>query len=68
MQLINSIKNSSFYYNSIPNEIALDDGVVLSNNEYVLKGIKGIPDIITHESFYGATQKNPERLGWRYRP
>ncbi len=57
-----------FYYNSIPNETALDDVVVLTNNEYVKKGVSGIPDILTHESFYGASGKAPERLSWRYRP
>lgn len=57
-----------FYWNSISNETALDDVMVLTNNQFVLKGIDGIPDIISHESFYGATGKISSQLSWRYRP
>ncbi|MFM7016321.1 MAG: tetratricopeptide repeat protein [Bacteroidota bacterium] len=57
-----------FYGNSIPNDTALDDIMVLTNNQFVLKGIEGIPDIITHESFFGATGKISAQLSWRYRP
>ena len=57
-----------FYWNSISNETALDDVMVLTNNQFVLKGIDGIPDIISHESFFGATGKISSQLSWRYRP
>lgn len=57
-----------FYWNAIPNETALDDVMVLTNNQFVLKGIDGIPDILTHDSFYGATGKISSQLSWRYRP
>jgi len=57
-----------FYWNAIPNETALDDVMVLTNNQFVLRGIDGIPDILTHESFYGATGKISSQLSWRYRP
>ncbi len=57
-----------FYWNAIPNETALDDVMVLTNNQFVLKGIEGIPDILKHESFYGATGKISSQLSWRYRP
>ena len=57
-----------FYWNAIPNETALDDVMVLTNNQFVLRGIDGIPDILTHESFFGATGKISSQLSWRYRP
>ena len=57
-----------FYWNAIPNETALDDVMVLTNNQFVLQGIDGIPDILKHESFYGATGKISSQLSWRYRP
>ena len=41
-----------FYWNAIPNETALDDVMVLTNNQFVLQGIDGIPDILKHESFF----------------
>ena len=57
-----------FYWNAIPNETALDDVMVLTNNQFVLQGIDGVPDILKHESFYGATGKISSQLSWRYRP
>ena len=42
-----------FYWNAIPNETALDDVMVLTNNQFVLQGIDGVPDIYptTQEAF-----------------
>lgn len=57
-----------FYYNTLPNEFALDDVMVLTENRFVQQGPAGIPDIITHDSFYGATGRPAKQLGWRYRP
>lgn len=57
-----------FYYNTIPNEFALDDVMVLTENRFVQQGPSGIPDIISHDSFFGATGKPAKQLGWRYRP
>jgi len=57
-----------FYYNTIPNEFALDDVMVLTENKFVQAGPTGIPDILSHDSFYGATGKPAKQLGWRYRP
>ena len=57
-----------FYWNAIPNETAMDDVMVLTNNQFVLQGIEGIQDILKHESFYGATGKISSQLSWRYRP
>ena len=57
-----------FYFNAIPNETALDDVLVVSKNEFVQKGIAGIPDIFTHNSFYGASGHDSGSSSWRYRP
>ncbi len=60
-----------FYANSFSNEYALDDGIVIQNNDYVQQGFRGIPKILStdaYESFYrqmGATQ---QLEGGRYRP
>jgi tetratricopeptide (TPR) repeat protein len=57
-----------FYHNSIPNECALDDILVLKENSFVKEGISGIPDILSHDVFYGATMSESKQLSWRYRP
>ena len=57
-----------YFGNTIRNEIALDDVMVLSENTFVKKGISGIPEIFSHDSFYGATHHAASQLGWRYRP
>ncbi|MFM2136640.1 MAG: hypothetical protein RL021_2040, partial [Bacteroidota bacterium] len=57
-----------FYGNTLWNDIALDDTMVLENNTFVQSGISGIPDIFKHDSFYGATHRPASQLSWRYRP
>lgn len=57
-----------FYSGSLKNDTALDDILVLTSNSYVQDGLKGIPDIFSHDYFYGATRNPATRLGWRYRP
>lgn len=57
-----------FYHRTLDNTTALDDTMVLTSNTYVQDGISGIPDIFSHDSFYGATHRPASRLGWRYRP
>ncbi len=57
-----------FYYNAIPGDYVLDDGLVLNRNEYVKRGFGGIPDILTHDSFYGSVGKVANLNGGRYRP
>lgn len=56
------------YVNTLSNQFALDDGLVLRDNKIVLKGISGIPDILTHDSFYGAIGDSKNLSGGRYRP
>ncbi|HYV92211.1 MAG TPA: tetratricopeptide repeat protein, partial [Chitinophagales bacterium] len=44
------------------------DGMVLRDNHLVLKGASAIPDILTHDSFYGAIGISANLAGGRYRP
>lgn len=57
-----------FYGNSLSNQFALDDGMVILDNKFVLNGVSGIPDILTHDSFYGSIGNSENLSGGRYRP
>jgi protein O-mannosyl-transferase len=57
------------YSNSISNEYALDDEIVIRKNEFTRKGFSGIGDHLTNESFTGFFGKRQELVeGGRYRP
>lgn len=58
----------SIYFNTFFNEYALDDGIVITENEYTKAGFNGIKDILSHESFSGVAGVNNELAGGRYRP
>jgi hypothetical protein len=60
-----------FYAPSIQNEYALDDGIIIHQNDHVLKGIHGIKGILTKdafESFYRRMCATDQLAGGRYRP
>ncbi len=60
-----------FYANSFKNEYALDDGILVQKNDYVLKGFAGIPTILTtdsYDSFYRQMNAKQQLSGGRYRP
>jgi len=60
-----------FYAPSIDNEYALDDGIIIHQNDHVLKGFDGIDDILTkdaYESFYRRMCATDQLAGGRYRP
>lgn len=60
-----------FYCTTINNEYALDDGIVIHQNENVIKGVAGIGKILTsdiYESFYKRMCTNDQLPGGRYRP
>lgn len=60
-----------FYANSFSNEYALDDGIVIQNNDYVQEGFRGIPKILStdaYESFYRHMGAKQQLAGGRYRP
>jgi tetratricopeptide (TPR) repeat protein len=59
------------FANSFTNEYALDDGIVIRNNDYVQAGTQGIADILSndeYQSFYSRMGSNQELAGGRYRP
>jgi tetratricopeptide (TPR) repeat protein len=60
-----------FYANTVNNEYALDDGIVISKNEFVQQGFGGIKGIMTHDayySYYHQMNANQMLAGGRYRP
>ncbi|MFI5150492.1 MAG: tetratricopeptide repeat protein [Bacteroidia bacterium] len=54
--------------NTLRNQYALDDVVVMTGNSLVKKGIKGIPELLTKDMFYGLDKKGNDLSGGRYRP
>ncbi len=60
-----------FYCTTLNNEYALDDGIIIHQNEYVIKGLAGIPSILTcdaYASFYNRMCAKDQLPGGRYRP
>ncbi len=57
------------YGNTLWNEYALDDAIVITENAFTKRGIEGIPDIFSHDSFTGFFGKQKKLVaGGRYRP
>jgi Tfp pilus assembly protein PilF len=59
----------ALYANTIPHDYALDDRVVIAENTFTQKGLKGIGDILSHDSlsgFFGGQLRLVQ--GGRYRP
>ncbi|MDA3866617.1 MAG: tetratricopeptide repeat protein [Salinivirgaceae bacterium] len=57
------------YANTLQNEYALDDAIVITQNSFVKKGLSGIDDIFTTESFTGFFGFDKQLVaGGRYRP
>jgi hypothetical protein len=60
-----------FYINTYNNEYAHDDGIVLVKNEFVLEGLKGIPNILTKDAYYSYYRQlntTNQLSGGRFRP
>ncbi|MCC6814807.1 MAG: tetratricopeptide repeat protein [Saprospiraceae bacterium] len=60
-----------FYGNTLMNDFAVDDSIVITKNIYTKKGISGIPDILTKDTFRGFFKvEGKDKLvsGGRYRP
>lgn len=60
-----------FYFNSLNNQYALDDGIVIVKNDYVKSGVKGIKKILTtdaYDSYYKSMKAKQQLSGGRYRP
>jgi hypothetical protein len=61
----------ALYINTIKNEFALDDGIIINQNEYVMEGVSGIDSILTKDafhSFYKQMHAKEQLAGGRYRP
>ncbi len=57
------------YGNSLFNDYALDDAIVITQNTFTKKGFDGIPDLLTNEGFTGFFGKKKDLVaGGRYRP
>ena len=57
------------YANTFKHQYALDDSIVITDNQFVQKGISGIGDILSHDSFVGYFGKQKNLVaGGRYRP
>ena len=57
------------YVNTLSNDYALDDKIVISNNQFTQQGFGGIIDHLTNESFVGFFGTQKELVaGARYRP
>ena len=60
-----------FYITSVNGEYALDDGIIIHQNDHVVKGIHGVKDILlkdAYESFYRRMCATDQLAGGRYRP
>src|SRR5439155_4379084 len=57
------------YANTILNGYAVDDTLFITDNAYTNRGIRGIPDIFSHDSFQGFFHEKKNLVsGGRYRP
>jgi tetratricopeptide (TPR) repeat protein len=59
------------YANTITHDFTLDDAILITENTFTKQGVKGIPDIFTHDTFFGFFNKEgKDKLvsGGRYRP
>ncbi len=57
------------YSNTFNHDYALDDAIVITENIYTQKGISGIKEIFTNDSFTGFFKEKKELVpGGRYRP
>jgi tetratricopeptide (TPR) repeat protein len=59
----------ALYGNTMSNQFALDDTMVLTQNEFVKQGVSGIPKIFQYDTFIGRYGEQVTNLpGGRYRP
>ena len=62
------IISAVFYINTLSNQFALDDVMVLTENKSVKQGLSGFGDIITKDGFYGYVGDVNDLSGGRWRP
>ncbi len=59
------------YLNTLQHDYVLDDALMITDNAFTKKGVAGLGEIFSHDTFYGFFQKEgKEQLvsGGRYRP
>jgi len=56
------------YSNSLSNQFVLDDGMVLTDNVVVKKGITNFVEIVSNDLYYGIKETNLKSSGGRWRP
>ncbi len=57
------------YFNTLQHEYSVDDAIVITENMYTQQGVKGIKDILTHDTFLGFFKVEKNLVaGGRYRP
>ena len=59
------------YGNTLGHEFTVDDAVVITDNAFVQRGVEAIPDIFSHDTFYGFFEDESKAnlvAGGRYRP
>lgn len=56
------------YVNTLDMDYALDDTLMITQNNFTLKGVDGIKDIFTNDAFVGFLGKSNLLPGGRYRP
>ena len=69
--LIITIITLAFYCNTFSNEFALDDVIVIQQNDYVHQGFSGIPAIVSNDNqaaYYKHLNADNQYTGGRYRP
>jgi len=69
--LVLTLSGATVYLNTLGHQLAYDDVLVIKENKFVLRGIKGIPDILTHDAFHSFYEKeyvNNVLPAGRYRP
>lgn len=58
----------ALYINTLHHSYAFDDSVAITDNQFTLKGVQGIPELLTKDFFAGIYGKGLELGGGRYRP
>ena len=67
--LILFLLSVGIYAMTVPYEFVLDDQIVISENEFVKKGLSGISEIFSNDSFTGYFGEQKDLVaGARYRP
>ena len=59
------------YANTLSHDFVMDDAIVITDNVFTTQGIKGIPGLLKHDTFYGFFEDEEKAdlvAGGRYRP